>query len=133
MGREEMTLLPSGRARGDLIELQTNQPDFIPGKVMKKLIPEIICRHKDEKVIKSSQYVFTKRKPWLMNQPAFHNETIDLIDERRLVIVIYLDFPNVFDIVSHKILIENFKRTRDRSIRKLRNWSILPMRKGYEI
>lgn len=100
---------------------------------MKKLIPEIICRHEDEKVIRNSQYVFTKRKPWLMNQPAFYNETIGLIDERGLVIVMYLDFPNVFDSVSHKILIENFKRTRDRSIRKLGNWSILPMRKGCEI
>lgn len=125
--------MPSGRARGDLIELQANHLDFIPGKVMEQRIPEIICRHADEKVIRSSQHAFRKRKSCLMNQIAFYNETIGLIDEKRSVIVIYLDFINIFDTVSHKILIENLVRTRGGSLRKLRDWSILHMRKGCEI
>lgn len=117
----------------DLTELQANQPDFIPGKVMEQLIPEIICRHKDTKVIRSSQHAFTKRKTCLMNQTAFCNETIGLIDERRSVIVIYLDFISGFDTVFHKILTENLRRTRDEPLRKLRDWSMLHMRKGCEI
>lgn len=60
---------------------------------MKQLIPEIICRHKDEKVIRSSQHGFRKRKSCLINQAALYNETIGLIDEKRSVIVIYLDIP----------------------------------------
>ncbi|RMC15651.1 hypothetical protein DUI87_07853 [Hirundo rustica rustica] len=128
-----MPLLCSRRASGHLIELQANQPDFIPGKVMEQLITEIICRHKDKKVIRSSQHAFRKRKSCLMNQTALYNETIGLLDERRSVIVIYLDFINAFDTASHKILIENLMRTRDGPLRNLRDWSILHMRKGCEI
>lgn len=68
-----------------------------------------------------------------MNQTAFCNEIIGLMDETRSVIVIYLDFIDAFDSVSHKILIENLVRTRARSFRKLRDWSIPHTRKGCEI
>lgn len=111
--------------RGDLVELQANQPDFISGKVMEQLISEIIWRHKDAKVIRGSQQAFTKRKSCLMNQTAFNNETIGLIDEGRSVIVIFLDFISVFDTVSYKILTENLMTTRDGPLRMLRDWSML--------
>lgn len=67
-----------------------------------------------------------------MNQTAFYKETIGLIDDRRSVTIVYLDLINVFDTVSHKILIQNLMRTRDGSHRKLKDRSILHVRKGCE-
>ncbi|GAB0179809.1 mitochondrial enolase superfamily member 1 [Grus japonensis] len=60
----------------------------------------------DEKIIRNSQHRFTKRKSCLTNLINFYNETTVLVDKGRAVDIVYLDCSMVFDIASHKILIE---------------------------
>jgi len=38
----------------------------------------------------------------------FHKVCTGLVDERRAVDIVYLDFSKAFKTLSHKILIENF-------------------------
>lgn len=76
-------------------ELQANQLDFNPGKVLKQLILKTISRHtKNKKVTASSQHGFMKGKLHLINLVVFHIEMAGLVDD---VAVIYADFSKVFD------------------------------------
>lgn len=56
----------------------------------------------------TSQHGFIKRKLCFMKSITFHDDVIGLVvilvDEWTAVDVAYLDFSNVFDTVSHKIL-----------------------------
>lgn len=42
----------------------------------------------------------------MTNLIHFYDEMVGLVDERRAVEIVYLDFRKVFDAVSHKILID---------------------------
>lgn len=53
----------------------------------------------------SFQHGFTKRKPYLVNLTAY-NEVTGLVNDRRAVDAIYLDFRKVFNTVSHNFLID---------------------------
>lgn len=58
---------------------------------MEKIILESISEHmKDKKVIRSSQYRFTKEK--LANLIAFYSEVTSFVDDWRTVHVVYLYF-----------------------------------------
>ncbi|PKU34261.1 rna-directed dna polymerase from mobile element jockey- hypothetical protein [Limosa lapponica baueri] len=59
---------------------------------------------KDKKVIWSTLNSFTKGESCLTNPMTFYDEMTGLVDERTPVVV-YLDFSEVFDMVSHSILI----------------------------
>ena len=73
---------------------------------MEQLILEAISRHvNDKKVIRSSWHGF-KGKSCLTNLINFCDEMTGLVDERRAVDIVYLDFSKAFDTVSHKILVE---------------------------
>ncbi|PKU37921.1 rna-directed dna polymerase from mobile element jockey- hypothetical protein [Limosa lapponica baueri] len=100
----------------------------IPGKMMERLILDIISKHmEDKKAIRSSQDGFSKGKSCLTNLIAFYDGITGWIDEGRAVDVVYLDFSKAFDTVSHSILIANLSAwhwlseiaMRARSIRKL--------------
>ncbi|KAK4830236.1 hypothetical protein QYF61_009303 [Mycteria americana] len=80
---------------------------LILGNVMEQLILGTMSRHiKDKKITRSSQYGFNKGKSCLTNLIKFYNELTVLVDEGRAVDIVYLDCSKVFDIASHKILIE---------------------------
>lgn len=63
----------------------------IPGKVMEQLLLETISRHtKEKKIMRSSQYGLSKGKSCLTNQ-------MSLIDEKRTVHIVFLDFFKAFE------------------------------------
>lgn len=62
------------------------------GKVTEQLILGTISGHmKDKKVIRNSQYGFTKWKLCLTNLITFDSEVTGLVDDRRTLDIVYLD------------------------------------------
>ena len=52
------------------------------------------------------------RKNRLTKLVAIYDVTITWVDERRAVNVVYCDFSNTFDMVSHNILVGKLRRCR---------------------
>ncbi|GAB0175731.1 mitochondrial enolase superfamily member 1 [Grus japonensis] len=72
----------------------------VPGKVMEQIISSAITRHiQDNQVIRPSQRGFMKGRSCLTNL-IFYDKVTCLVDERKAMDVIYLDFSKAFDIVS---------------------------------
>ncbi|PKU43614.1 rna-directed dna polymerase from mobile element jockey-like [Limosa lapponica baueri] len=97
----------------------------IPGKMMERLVLGIISKHMEEKkAIRSSQHGFTKGKSCLMSLIAFYNGMTGWIDEGREVDVVYLDFSEAFDTVSHSILIGKLRKCGldEWTVRWIENW-----------
>ena len=77
---------------------------------MEKFILEVISRHVEEKVIRSSQHGFAKRRSCLTNLIAFYDGMTGWVDEGRAVDVVYLNFSKAFVTVSHNILISKLRK-----------------------
>ncbi|GAB0181980.1 mitochondrial enolase superfamily member 1 [Grus japonensis] len=75
------------------------------GKVMEQFILSALNRQ-DNQGIKPSQHGFMKGRSCLTNLISFYDQVTRLVDERKAVDVIYLDFSKAFDTVSHSILLE---------------------------
>ncbi|CAM5137442.1 unnamed protein product [Natator depressus] len=91
---------------------------------MKQVLKESILKHLEErKVIRNSQYGFTKGKSCLTNLIAFYGERTGSVDEGKAVDVLFLDFSKAFDTVSHSILASNLKYGLDEwTIRWIESW-----------
>jgi len=77
------------------------------GKIMKWFILSAFTRHvQDNRGLRPSQHGFTKGKSCLTNLISFYDQVTCLVDEGKAVDVVYLDFSNAFDIISHGILLE---------------------------
>ncbi|CAM5108878.1 unnamed protein product [Natator depressus] len=78
---------------------------------MEQVLNEFILKHLEErKVIRNSQYGFTKGKSCLTNLIAFYDEITGSVDMGKAVDVIYFDFSKAFDMVSHSILASKLKK-----------------------
>ncbi|GAB0184011.1 mitochondrial enolase superfamily member 1 [Grus japonensis] len=78
-----------------------------PGKVMEQVIFNAITWHiQDNQVIRLSQPGFMKGRYCLTNLISFCDKMTCLVDERKAVDVVYLDFSKAFDTISHGILLE---------------------------
>jgi len=85
----------------------------IPGKVMGQLMLETISRHMNKTVItRSTEHGLTTRKSCLTNLMNFHDEMTSLVDDKRAVDTVYLDFRKVFDTLSQKILTDKLLKYR---------------------
>jgi len=96
-----------------------------PGKMMEQLLLDVICKQGEEKkVMGSNQCGFTKGKSCLTNLTAFYDGMTSWVDEGRAVDVVYLDFSNAFDTVSHNILIGKLRKCGpdERAVRWIENW-----------
>lgn len=72
---------------------------LIPGKVVEQVTMESISKHvKDTKVIRSSQYGFTKGKSCLTNMIALYTDMTSLVHVGRAVGVVCLDLSKAFDL-----------------------------------
>ncbi|PKU47117.1 rna-directed dna polymerase from mobile element jockey- hypothetical protein [Limosa lapponica baueri] len=68
----------------------------IPGKVMERLILDVISMHVEEKVTESDQHRLNKGKSCLTSMIAFYDGMTGWIDEGRAVDIAYLDFSKAF-------------------------------------
>jgi len=79
----------------------------VQGKVIERFILNVITWHtQDNQVIGPSRHGFMKGRSCLTNLMSFYDQVTCLVDERKAVDVVYLDFCKAFDTVSHSILLE---------------------------
>ncbi|PKU46081.1 rna-directed dna polymerase from mobile element jockey-like [Limosa lapponica baueri] len=79
----------------------------VPGKIMEQIILSAIMQHmKDAQVIRPSQHGFMKGRSCLTNLISCYDKVTHLVDERKAVDIVYLDFNKAFEMVSHSILLE---------------------------
>lgn len=98
---------------------------FIPRKVMRQFVLEIIFKHMEEKkVVRSSQHGLMNGKSWPASLLAFYDGVTSWVDERTAVGIVYLDISNTFDTVSHKILVSKLRNygLDEWMVRLIENW-----------
>ena len=78
----------------------------------------------DNRGIRPRQHGFTKGRSCLTNLISFYDLVTLLVDEGKVVDVVYLDFSKAFDTVSHSILLGKLAaRGLDRyTLLWVRNW-----------
>ena len=78
----------------------------VPGKIMEQIVLREIMWHVwDNQGIRPSQRGFTKGRSCLINLVSLYDLVTRLVDEEKVVDVVYLNFSKAFDTVSHSILL----------------------------
>ena len=96
----------------------------VPGKIMERLILSVLNRRvQANQGIRPSQHGFRKGRSCLTNL-IFYDQVTRLVDEGKAVDVIYLDFSEASDTVSHSILLEKLAAhgLDGCSLRWVKNW-----------
>jgi len=95
------------RVGGGCRELQACQSDLSTRELMEQFILSgITWCTQDNQAIRPSQHAFMKSRSCLTNLIFFCDKVTCLVDEGKTVAVVYLDFSETFDTVSHSILLE---------------------------
>ncbi|GAB0177258.1 mitochondrial enolase superfamily member 1 [Grus japonensis] len=88
-------------------ELQACQSDLSVEEVMEQILLSAITQHiQDNQALTPSQHGFMKGRSCLTNLISFYDKVTPLVDEGKVVNVVYLDFSKAFDTVFHSILLE---------------------------
>ena len=76
------------------------------GKLLESIIKNFITQHlEDSGIIRQSQHGFTKGKSCFTNLLEFFEDVTSRVDRGEPVDVVYLDFQEAFDKVSHNRLL----------------------------
>ncbi|KAJ7422551.1 RNA-directed DNA polymerase from mobile element jockey-like protein [Willisornis vidua] len=79
---------------------------LVPGKVMEKIILSAITQHlQNGQGLRPSQHGFQRGRSCLTNLISFYDQVTRLVNEGKVVDVVYLDLSKVFDTVCHSILL----------------------------
>ena len=79
----------------------------VPGKVMEQVVLREITQHvRNNRGIKPSQQGFMKGRSCLTNLISFYDPVTRLVDERKAIDVVYLDFSKAFNTISYSILLK---------------------------
>ncbi|GAB0178318.1 mitochondrial enolase superfamily member 1 [Grus japonensis] len=95
------------------------------GQVMEQIILSAITWHiQDNQGIRPSQHGFTKGGSCLTNLISFYDKVTCLVEEGKVVDVVYLDFSKAFDTISHSILLEKLAAhgLDERMLCWVKNW-----------
>lgn len=85
---------------------------FVLCKIMEQILLETMMRHMENREMTGdNQYGFTKGKSCLTNLMAAFGSVTEVVDERRVADVIYLDLCKAFVSVSHNILVSEMERS----------------------
>ena len=77
----------------------------VPGKVVEQIISgAIMDQLKVNQEIRASQHGLTNGRSYLTNLISFYDKVTHLVDEGKVIGVVYLDFSKAFDTVPHNIL-----------------------------
>ncbi|RMC12125.1 hypothetical protein DUI87_11260 [Hirundo rustica rustica] len=101
----------------------------VPGKIMEQFILSDITQNlQDGQGIRLSQRGFRRGRSCLTNVISFYDQVTHLVDSRRAVVVVYLDFSKAFDTVSHSMHLDKLAACGlDRStLCWVRNWMAGP-------
>jgi len=78
-----------------------------PGKIMEQFILSVLTGHvKVNQGIRPSQHGLMKGRSCLTNLISFYDQVTCLLDEAKVVDVVYLEFCKAFDSVAHIIVLE---------------------------
>lgn len=92
------------------MELQVDQSNLRPLEDYQENLKDISMLRMDKQVICNSQHLFTNSKSCLTNLIATFGDIISLVDGERTMNVIFLDFSEAFNIVSHSILVSQSRK-----------------------
>ncbi|GAB0207248.1 mitochondrial enolase superfamily member 1 [Grus japonensis] len=96
----------------------------VPGQIMEIILGTVERHLKNNAIIRHSQHGFTKGKSCLTNLISFYDKVTCLVDEGKVVDVVFLNFSKAFDTVPHSILLDKLSNcgTSGFTVHWVKNW-----------
>ena len=77
---------------------------------MERLLASHIMDYLEQKeILSDKQFIFRKERGTENQKPLAYSEVAKWVDEGKVVVMAYLDFPKAFDVVSHLLLLDKLQ------------------------